>query len=238
MKGLYDIHCHIIPGVDDGADNMEEAIQMLKMEYAQGVRNIIATPHFRFKMFETPLETVQKQYLKLRAAAKDIGDEGINLYLGCEFHANMEMTRMLTEGNISRMAGSRYVLVEFSGSAEKGYVRERLYALISSGFKPIVAHIERCAKVRGDMRFIEELVEMGAKIQVNAESIVGGEGFSVKRFCHKLMKEDLLDFVGTDCHGVKYRPPKIRDAYERVCKKFGEDYAQQIFITNPAKMIK
>lgn len=238
MKGLYDIHCHIIPGVDDGADNMEEAIQMLKMEYAQGVRNIIATPHFRFKMFETPLETVQKQYLKLREAAKDIGDEGINLYLGCEFHANMEMARMLREGAVSRMAGSRYVLVEFSGSAEKGYVRERLYTLISSGYKPIVAHIERCAKVRVDMRFIEELVEMGAKIQVNAESIVGGEGFSVKRFCHKLMKEELLDFVGTDCHGVKYRPPKIRDAHERVCKKFGEDYAQQIFVTNPAKMIK
>lgn len=237
MKGLYDVHCHIIPNVDDGADNMEESIKMLKLEYAEGVRNIIATPHFRFNMFETPLEEIREQYLRLMAAARRIGD-GINLYLGCEFHANMEMADMLQSKKVSTMAGSRYVLTEFSGSAEKKYVRERLYSLISHGYRPIVAHVERCAKVRADLNFIEDLVDMGAYMQVNSESIMGKEGFTIKRFCVKLMRADLLHFVGTDCHGSTYRTPKMREAYEYVAKKMGADYAEWLFIQNPESMIK
>ncbi len=237
MEGLYDVHCHIIPGVDDGADNMEESIKMLKMEYAEGVRSIIATPHFRFDMFETPMERIQEEYLRLRAAAREIGD-GIDLYLGCEFHANMEMAEMLREKKIPTMAGSRYVLTEFSGSAEQSYIRDRLYSLISNGFRPIVAHVERCAKVRTDLNFVEDLVDMGAFMQVNSESITGKEGFAVKRFCLKLMRSDLLHFVGTDCHGSAYRIPKIKEAYESVTKKMGAEYAQWLFIRNPESMIK
>ncbi len=232
------MHCHIIPHVDDGADNMEEAIKMLKLEYEEGVRHIIATPHFRFNMFETPLEKVQEQFLALKSEALHIGEEGIDLHLGCEFHVNMNMAEMLREKRVLTMAGSRYVLTEFSGAAPQSQIRERLYSLISSGYKPIIAHVERCAKLRSDMNFVEEMVEMGARIQVNAESIMGKEGFGTKRFCFKLMKSDLLHFVGTDSHGSSYRVPKMKDAYLSVAKKIGEEYAEQIFIDNPARMIK
>ena len=238
MRGLYDIHCHIIPHVDDGAETMEETIKMLKLEYAEGVRHIIATPHFRFGMFETPLEKVQTQFEKVREIAGNIGRDGIDMYLGCEFHVTMDMAGLLRKKKVLTMAGSRYVLVEFSGLAPKSQFRECLYSLISSGYKPIIAHVERCEKLRGDYRFIEELVEMGAGIQVNAESIMGNGGFAVKRFCHKLMKEDLLHYVGTDSHGSSYRPPKIQDACRYVAKKMGEDYAEQIFIRNPAEITK
>lgn len=238
MKGLYDMHCHIVPHVDDGADNMEEALKMLKIEYAEGVRHIIITPHFRKGMFETPLEKVQQQFEALRAKASDIGGDGIDLYLGCEFHVNGSMVEMLRSKQVLTMAGSRYVLVEFSGSSDQTEVRKTLYSLISNGYKPIIAHIERYPKVRGDLDFIEEMVELGAMVQVNAESITGKEGFGTKRFCAKLMKEDLLHFVGTDGHGSSYRVPKLKDAYNRVAKKMGEDYAEQIFITNPERMIK
>ena len=106
--GIYDIHCHIVPGVDDGASDYEDTKKLLRMEYDQGVRNIIATPHFRFRMFETPLSRVQEQFLLVQKAAAEIGDD-LQVYLGCEFHANMEMYRMLREGEVSTMAGSRYV---------------------------------------------------------------------------------------------------------------------------------
>ena len=96
-EGIYDIHCHIVPGVDDGSANYEETKKLLRMEYDQGVRNIIATPHFRFRMFETPLSKVREQFKLVQKAAAEIGDD-FNIYLGCEFHANMEMVRMLREG--------------------------------------------------------------------------------------------------------------------------------------------
>ena len=100
MRGLFDIHCHIIPGVDDGASNMEESIKMLKMEYAEGVRTIIATPHFRVGMFETPPEEIIGQFELLKRTASE-ENCGIELYLGCEFHANMDMMKYLRTRAIS-----------------------------------------------------------------------------------------------------------------------------------------
>src|SRR5699024_535127 len=108
-KGLFDIHCHIIPSVDDGADTREEAVRMLRMEYRQGVRKIIATPHFRRRMFETPLEQIKEQFEILKEDAAGVAGD-LELYLGCEFHTNMEMVEMLRTGQIMTMAGSRYVL--------------------------------------------------------------------------------------------------------------------------------
>lgn len=89
----------LLPGVDDGASDYEDTKKLLRMEYDQGVRNIIATPHFRFRMFETPLSRVQEQFLLVQKAAAEIGDD-LQVYLGCEFHANMEMYRMLREGEV------------------------------------------------------------------------------------------------------------------------------------------
>lgn len=235
MKGLVDVHCHIIPYVDDGARDMKTAIKMLKMEYAEGVRVIIATPHFRDKMFETPRIEIIKQFLLLREEAKKIGD-GIEMFLGCEFHANMEMVKLLHEKKVSTMGGTRYVLTEFKSSAEFSYIRERILTLVSAGYRPIIAHIERISCLRKDLDLIEELVELGAKVQVNTESITGS--FSIRRFCKKLMKEDLLHFVGTDCHDTRHRVPKMREAYQYVAKKFGKKYAYEIFVKNPLKIIK
>ena len=90
MKGIYDIHCHIVPGVDDGAKDLKTSVRMLQKEYDDGVRNIIATPHFRYDMFEPSLEQVKKQFLRVRKAAAEIGEDGIQMYLGCELHSSMD----------------------------------------------------------------------------------------------------------------------------------------------------
>lgn len=237
MRGLFDIHCHIIPGVDDGAANFDEAIEMLKMEYKEGVRTIIATPHFRLGMFETSPEEIIQKFELLKKEA-EIAKCGVDLYLGCEFHANMDMIKYLRDGRARTMAGSRYVLTEFSGRDDKRYIRERLYSLISHGCKPVIAHIERYSCLRKDIAFIEELVNIGSYVQINAGSITGDMGFGVKHFCKKLMKEQLVHFVGTDAHGTKYRTPKINAAYSYTAKMMGDRYADVIFFQNPQRMIK
>lgn len=86
-KGIYDIHCHIVPGVDDGATDIEETGKLLRMEYEQGVRTIIATPHFRFRMFETSAEKVKEQFKLVEKAAAEVASD-LHVYLGCEFHTN------------------------------------------------------------------------------------------------------------------------------------------------------
>lgn len=235
MTGLFDIHCHLLPDVDDGSDSLEETIKMLEMEYEQGVRTIFATPHFRRRMFEPTMTKVMEKY---EAVKKEADRIGIELYLGCEYHVNMDMAEVLRKGERPTMAGSPYVLTEFSGAAECDYVRERCFSLLSNGFIPLIAHIERYPSVVKNIGFIVELSEMGARISVNAESILGKEGYSIKRFCKKLIKEDLLDFIGSDAHGVHHRTPQIGACAELLAKKYGEDYTMRIMKENPEEILK
>ena len=237
IKGIYDIHCHIVPGVDDGATDIGENVKLLRMEYEQGVRTVIATPHFRFRMFETPAEKVREQFRLVEKAASEISPD-LHVYLGCEFHANMEMLSMLREQKVMTMAGSRYVLTEFSHNSEESYIRERLGALLSGGYKPIMAHIERYEATRNSLDFVEELADMGVYMQINADSITGKDGFFTKRYCNKIMKDGLLHFVGSDCHNSAKRSSRIGEAYRMVSAKFGQDYADELFIHNPAEILK
>ena len=237
MKGLYDIHCHVVPLVDDGAVSMAEAVRMLKLEYREGVRTVIATPHYRLGMFEPDPEKVRRHFTLLRRAAGKTGC-GIELFLGCEFHANMEMVKLLRNGMGLTMAGSRYILTEFSRNDDKRYIQDRLYSLLSNGYKPIIAHAERYPCFRKDTAFLRDVAEMGAYIQLNAGSITGESGFGIKRFCRKVIRERLLDFVGTDAHGVNRRPPRIREAYSYIAEMMGDRYADTIFIKNPQRIIK
>ena len=110
-KGLFDIHCHIVPSVDDGASSAEEAYKMLQMEYRQGVRNIIATPHYRLQMFETPIKTVEHQFLVLKQLARKVAPD-LHVYLGCEFHSNMEMG-YATDLHRGALLGTAVVLFVF-----------------------------------------------------------------------------------------------------------------------------
>ena len=93
IKGIYDIHCHIVPGVDDGATDIGETVKLLRMEYEQGVRTVIATPHFRFRMFETPAEKVREQFRLVEKAASEISPD-LHVYLG--FECNLKLVAYVT----------------------------------------------------------------------------------------------------------------------------------------------
>ena len=226
MKGLYDIHCHILPGVDDGARNMEESLWMLNKEYQEGVRHVILTPHFRYDMFEPHMNIVTRQFMQLRRAAMNIGDEGMRLYLGCELHSSMDMVECLKKGRRLTLAGSRYVLVEFSNGDEKNYIEERVRSLLMNGFIPIIAHVERYKATRNDIGFLTELKDMGAHIQVNADTISGQDGFGAKTFARKVMKHGLLDFVGSDGHRKTERIPEIGKCVAKMEKTMGSEYVK------------
>ena len=236
MKGLYDIHCHILPGVDDGARNMEESLWMLNKEYQEGVRHVILTPHFRYDMFEPHMNIVTRQFMQLRRAAMNIGDEGMRLYLGCELHSSMDMVECLKKGRRLTLAGSRYVLVEFSNGDEKNYIEERVRSLLMNGFIPIIAHVERYKATRNDIGFLTELKDMGAHIQVNADTISGQDGFGAKTFARKVMKHGLLDFVGSDGHRKTERIPEIGKCVAKMEKTMGSEYLKKIFIKNHRKI--
>lgn len=235
MIGMCDMHCHILPGVDDGAADMDMALALLEMEYRQGVRNIIMTPHYRVGMFETPIERIQRTFIALR---ERVHKRDLNLYLGCEYHVNMEITERLFSERYRTLAGSRYVLCEFSSISDASFIRERSYRLVSSGFIPILAHIERYSPLRKNLDFVEELAHLGCRMQVNADSVLGKGGFGTKRFCKKLLEYDWLDFIGSDCHDLSHRVPRMDACSDYLEKKIGKQGAKRILCDNPLRVIQ
>lgn len=237
MVGFCDVHTHILPKIDDGPDNIKETIRILETEYEAGVRTIYATPHFRRDMFEPTMEMIQEQYKKVVEAAKKVGDD-LHVLLGCELHVNSEVIELLDTGRCVGLAGTRCVLVEFSEYSDSNIIHNRCYELLSNGYQPIIAHAERYNAIRKNLNFLQQLVEMGNYIQMNADSIVGHDGLSMKWFCKKAIKRDLLHFVGSDVHNTSDRKSSIGKCVKYLEKMMGQSYVRKVMITNPREIIE
>lgn len=231
---LIDIHCHILPKVDDGPDSVEESLKILKDMRRQGIKHVIVTPHYRPEMFEPSMKRVIYSYRHLRDIAYDMG---VSMSLGCEYYRNEQIIEHMDNRKRPVMAGSRYVLIEFSMNDLFPTIRNYVYELITHGYQPIIAHVERyfcCQK----MEKIQELKDMGALIQVNAGSVLGEEGWKLKKFCLELMKKDLIDFIASDTHNTSDRKLNLKKCASYVTKKMGKQYAERIFFNNPLNILK
>ena len=231
---LIDIHCHILPKVDDGPDSVEESLKILKDMKRQGIKHVIVTPHYRPEMFEPSMKRVIYSYRHLRDIAYDMG---VSMSLGCEYYRNEQIIEHMDNRKRPVMAGSRYVLIEFSMNDLFPTIRNYVYELITHGYQPIIAHVERyfcCQK----MEKIQELKDMGALIQVNAGSVLGEEGWKLKKFCLELMKKDLIDFIASDTHNTSDRKLNLKKCASYVTKKMGKQYAERIFFNNPLNILK
>ena len=232
MIGMIDMHCHLVPGVDDGAQTKDEVKELLQMQYDGGVRTIILTPHYRKDMFEADSETVIKRATFVKQMTIDMGLD-MEVYLGCEYHANNDMIEELQQNECYRLNGGRYVLVEFSSAHSYAKVRNWIYQLITSGYKPIIAHIERYPMVVDKTENLEELIRLGAMLQVSSGAVLGEHGFSTKMLTRKLLKKQMVHFIGSDAHDTTERYPNLDACATYVEKKYGTAYAKKIFITNP-----
>lgn len=237
MPGYFDMHCHLLYGVDDGPKEMEASLALLRQEYADGVRTIYLTPHYRKKMFECPGDVILRNFKALQEKAEQEWPD-LTLRLGREVHVDMDVAQNIKSGKCAALAGTEFVLLEFSEVAEKKYILERCHNVMNKGFAPIIAHAERCAAIRKDMELLEQLVEMGLYIQMSAGSIIGEEGFLWKRFCKKAMQRDLVHFVGSDAHNLEDRKPNIGKCAAYIEKTMGADYRDQIMCVNPMEIIE
>lgn len=237
MEGFIDMHCHILPGVDDGAKDIDEMKAMLNIAYEEGIRCIIATPHHHPRRGKESPEVLRRQAVLLRDAAHEI-DEHFRVYLGTEIYFSQDIVEKLKAKRILTMNKRNYVLVEFSPSDTYDYIRQSLQQLQFSGYEVILAHIERYNCITEEPERARELWEMGIQIQVNAGSIIGDSGRKIKKFIKELMEEDLIFCVGTDAHGAKHRAPRMKKAADYVKKKYGEEYMRRIFFSNAKTMLR
>lgn len=237
MKGFIDIHCHIIPGVDDGSADMDMTREMLRTAWNEGIMAMIATPHYRRGYADTPVSKITEVYRQVVQEAHQISPD-FHIYLGNELFSSYELPELLENGQVLTMSGTRYVLVEFLPSVSHSQLSATLRKLQMSGYRPILAHAERYTCLLEEPYLVEELSDMGVYIQVNAMSVTGENGFLAKKFVKKLMKYELVHFLGTDAHSMGRRKPAMQKCVTYIEKKFGEEYAGRIARENAIKLLQ
>lgn len=245
IKGLTEIHYHGLPGLDDGAANTKEALKMLEISYKEGVRRIIFTPHFQQRKYNLSVVELDKRYRSLIKEIEEIRQlkimewlGEIELYVGNELYYFTSCVDQLNSGKIKTLAGSDYVLVEFSPKEDFSYIRNGCYELLSNGYFPVLAHVERYDCLVSSFSKVDEIHEMGVYLQVNAEAINGGSGFRRKQFVHKLLKKEVVSFLSTDAHGTRVRTPHIMKSIDLIHKKYNQDYVEELLYTNSQKLIR
>lgn len=227
-----DIHSHILPGVDDGSQNMEESLLMLEIAEKENIHKIILTPHQKPDRKCVSVDGIERRMLQLQDELSRRHID-IELYPGSEILYSHDAGERLLNGSICTLAGSHYVLVEFMPDENWPYIRDGLYRLICSGYWPVVAHVERYMHVVKNLDRVQELIEMGCYIQINSGSLTGDWGFEAKRTCVKLVKNHLVHFIGTDAHkGTGTRVPKMAKCAAVLKKKAGDRYAEELLFEN------
>ncbi len=229
--GYIDIHSHILPGMDDGARSMHQSLDMLRIAHAEGITTMIATPHNMPGKGCPKPDVVYQKVLELQEA---VARENIPIQIlsGTEYFYREEILEYLENDMGITMAASDWVLVEFDFMAEKNYVRNGLRNILAQGYRPIIAHVERYAKVMEDKAFINDLKLMGVLVQINAASVTGDNGRQAKKDTKWLLKQKLVDFVGTDAHSDGHRAPHMEKCAAILYKKYGKDYAEALLFGN------
>lgn len=227
MDGFVDLHCHILPGVDDGAKDMVDALALIDMARADGTAALVLTPHYRGRYRENTPGMLREVLTALQKKTPRM-----ELYLANEAGYERELTDKLAEGRVLTINGSRYVLLELPMDIDPAQTLSAVREVADQAFIPILAHVERYDVFLRNRGLIDRVLDMGALIQINADSVLGQQGFAAKRFCHWLLKSRRAHFVASDSHDLKYRPPKLRECCEYVTKKYGEEYAAALFREN------
>lgn len=230
MGHVTDLHCHILYGVDDGSKSLEESLAMLKMEYENGVRTIILTPHHHKGRMDKSVDILKERFEIIKKENK----YNIDLYLGSELFSDSSLVDELNDGLALTMNNTRYVLVEFYPSTPYKEIEAQFRSLLMSGYRPIIAHIERYDCFIKDPYLVEDLKDLGVKVQINATSL---NNFSQKRFIKKLLKYELVDFIGSDAHNTTSRSPNMAKYIEYIRKKTSEEYFNDITNNNALKII-
>lgn len=236
INKYIDIHTHLIPGVDDGAENMEEAVRMAGMAYDEGVRTIIVTPHYEMHNPDYDQAEVRKIYKDMKkiilSKYKDM-----EVLMGNEIFFTPGVIRDLIDGKVMTMAGTDYILVEFLPGEGYNKIYTGLNTAIVGGYRPILAHAERYKCLYRDIPRVRRLVEMGAYIQVNTRCFLGGRFDRRASWCRKLLTEGLIHFVASDSHDADRRKPVFREAVRKMTEASDEQTVEQIVSTNIKKMM-
>jgi protein-tyrosine phosphatase len=226
---MVDLHCHILPGLDDGPGTKEESLEMAESAIADGITHVVATPHSSNKyLFD--FAQVRRLRDELQAGAGD----GLKIATGCDFHVNLENLESLRENARPYCINQRnFLLVEFSEFSIPPAMDQALHEMQLAGLQPVITHPERNGILRSQPERLKKWVRQGCFAQVTGGALTGGFGAGSQQNALRWIAEGLIHFVASDAHNTRSRPLRLQPAYDVVVDRFGEAKARALFLDNP-----
>jgi protein-tyrosine phosphatase len=229
---VIDLHCHILPGIDDGAPDRAVAVAMARCAYQDGIRTIACTPHIYPGLYPNHKEGIG---LAIEAFRQVLAEEGIELELviGADTHLEPDLLGSIRAGRIPTLAGSRYLLLEPPHHSVPPRFEESVFNLRTGGIVPVITHPERLSWIEGHYATFERLVHGGAWMQLTAGSLTGRFGPRRKYWAEKMLDEGLAHILASDSHHIDRRPPLLEEAREAAARRVGEEESWHLVRTRP-----
>lgn len=236
---MIDLHVHILPGLDDGSQSMEESLEMARLAVESGVTDLVATPHGNQRgRFDNDVPRILRDELELLRATLREEQVPLRIHLGMEIFSSSDWWERIEDGKLIPLAGSRYYLVEFSFESEPDIIADRLEQLLKNGVTPLIAHPERYYCVQEHPGLVYQWIRMGCRTQINKGSVQGRFGRDAQDTAHEMLRCDLATCMATDAHGAYRRTTYLRDAYDVVAEYYGEKLAHRLTVERPKKILE
>lgn len=235
---MIDIHTHVIPGVDDGSQSMQESLELLALAAESGVHTLVATPHCNIpgEFANYAGQALSAQFDRLERARAQAGIP-VRLCRGMEIFATPDLPDLLRDGRVWTLNGTRYFLMEFSFTEDPFFCLDVLRRCRDLGFWPIIAHPERYYFVQDDPDLAFSWCIEGFGLQLNKGSLLGRFGPEPQRCAHLLMQHGLAACVASDAHGPNQRSTYMKEIQDYLMDQYGTDYCRLLLEENPARIL-
>lgn len=227
MSGFIDMHHHLVYGVDDGAQTLEQAMEMARAAAADGSQIVVGTSHVSPGVRHWDGGRYEERRAELNARCLE---EGLDLVIlpGAEILYTDATSRFLRERRINTLAGTDFVLVEFMPDVRYEALHDALRSILGAGYLPVAAHVERYACLANPRRCEALKRELGVLLQMNCSTAIGGRGFLRDRQARKLLDAGLIDAVASDAHHPQRRPTRMREAHAALAERYGAREADRL----------
>ena len=233
---MLDLHCHLLPGIDDGAVDLDMALEMARMAVADGITTVACTPHIYPGMYDNTGDGIRAAItaLRLELASRDID---LQLVEGADVHLDQGLADSIRAGRIPTLAGSRYLLLEPPHHVAPPRFEDTVFQLMVAGYVPVITHPERLSWIEGHYEVFQRLVKAGSWMQITAGSVTGRFGKRPRYWAERMLDEHLVHILATDAHHPRRRPPLLAEGRDAAANRVGEQEATHMVVTRPQGIV-
>lgn len=237
---MIDLHCHLLPGIDDGARDMEQALSMARLAYDNGIRVSIMTPHINPGRFDNSAQGISRACEQFRAELKR-ANVPLQLGMAAEVRVSAETLQLIEQEEIpflGELDGYRIMLLEFPHSHIPPGAEQLVKKLLDLKVRPIIAHPERNQEIAARRSRIEPFIEMGCFLQLTSSAVAGRFGQSACKRAIELLETDAFMVLATDAHNIKTRCPDLREGFAAAAEIIGANAARKLVVDNPKAIVQ